>query len=314
MKPVASLLVRRAVPAALALFALAPAARAADPLLALVPSSATGFVVVDHAKLGKHPHFGDVLDLLASQGAGSGLLALRALGVDVATAVKRSISFETTRRIEATVLEGKLDREDLVAKAKAKLGPAFASGEQDAASWFTVAAGYRMIVFPSGVHAVAHESLVGDLVELGGGAGKAVSKRAHFGVMKKAAEKGKPPVWGLTWIPESTRKALAAEGSGDVAAIERSAVRATGDGDMTVTTIGWTKTADEAKKAAEALRGKIDRKVMQNTMLKALGVAALASRMKLEAKAETVVAEMPLTTAQIGLLAKTAGKVLAVLH
>ncbi|MGM0576551.1 MAG: hypothetical protein ACQEXJ_12550 [Myxococcota bacterium] len=303
---------------ALLLLPAAPdTARAADDfdgLMARVPASAYALVAVDHARLSEHPHYDKLLSFLESEGQGRGLRFAVEAGMTAGEDVVRSVSFERDAWTHGTLLAGDLDVDALKAHAKKTLAEGFETGEHAGKTWFSVDGTLRAAPLGDGVVVFAESKVMEEVLALAAGEGRPATKRDGFRALERAASKGKPTIWGFSWVPEAARKRLRERGSEEIAEVERTTIRARGTADMDLQMVGYTGDHDEAKAVVESIRGKIERKIMGSTLLKALGVAALAQRIDLEAEGKRAVAALKLTADQIGLLASVGPRVITILE
>ena len=303
--------------AALAAFALpaSAAAPSADDLLAHVPSSVMAVVVTDHARLSKHPHYQDILAFIASERHAAGLVTANDLGFEPGKDVTQAVGFRFTSGTEASLLGGPgLDEAAVRSAAEKRLAAGFATGEHAGGSWFTVATGLHATGAGAGTVAIGPPRAIERLLELASGTGKSVHKKSGWGSLSRAARKGKPIAWGVTWVPESDRKQLEDSGAGDVAKVERVTWRVTGAEDVTIDLVGYTASAEDADLVAAAIKGKIERKILGSAILKAVGVAALARSIVIATAGKNVTAHTQLTAAQVGSLTRAGKTVMKVLR
>ena len=300
--------------ASLATPALA-AAPTSDDLLARVPSSVMAVVVTDHARLSKHPHYKDILAFIASERHAAGLVTANDLGFVPGKDVTQAVGFRFTSGAEASVLGGPAFAEAKVrAAAQKRMAAGFVTGEHAGGSWFRVARGLRATGLGDGVVAFGPPKAIERVLELASGKGKSVKKKSAWRSLSKAARKGKPIAWGVTWVPKKDRKHLVETGAADVAKVERVTWRVTGESDVAIDLVGYTASPEDAEVVATAIKGKIERKILGSTLLKAVGVAALARDIVIATAGKNVTAKTKLTAAQVGSLTRAGKTVMKVLR
>lgn len=287
------------------------AAKGFDDLLAVVPADAGTVVAVDHARLASHAHYKDILGFLGEQGWGKSLQPAMGVG-EAGKGLARSITFRVGAG-EGSVVVGAVDAAALKKHFEAKLGAAFAVGDLGGKPWFTVGKDFKALDLGGGRVAIGNLKTLGRVLAVLGGQGKAVAKKGYFSVLSKEASASDAPLWAVGYLSKRARERLDKSGAKDMAQVERATLAIRGTGDLTVSMIGHTAAPDKAQQVADGVNGKIQRKVMSNAILKALGVAALASRLTVSAKGKKVVGDMSLTEAQVGLIARYGGKIMAVL-
>ena len=291
------------------------AAPSADDLLGRVPVRAMAVMVTEHGRLAAHPHYADILGFVASEQHAAGLVTRRSLGFAPGKAVTRAVGFRLPGGAEGSLLAGAgLAAAAVRSKAEAALGAAFATGEHAGRSWFSVASKLHAAELAPGVLVLGPAKLVEQALDLAAGEGRAVPRKSGYKALAKAARKGDPAAWGITWVPQADRDRLAEQGAADVAKIEQITWRVNGTADVTVDVVGYTASAEDAQVAAKAIQGKIERKLLSSTLLKAIGVAALARRIEVKAEGKTVTAHTELTAAQVGSLTRAAKTVMKVLR
>ena len=283
-----------------------------DALYELVPSRADGIAAVDHQQMVRHKAAAKLRMFIHDQGGARGLQAVVALGLVPGKDIHRSVSFNVGTG-EVDLISGAFDLAAVEKRAKAKLGAKFAAGELRGRRWFTVDRRRRCLALGKGLVAVGTEKMVTRALDRADGKGKSVTRRTGFKAMLAPATKAKAAAWGMTWVPKAIRKRLTADGAADIAAVTRARFHVVGDGAMTVHGTGYVGSPEEAAAFKAAVEGKIARALKGSMMLKVLGVAGLAKGLTLVARGKTVVAKLPMTPAQVDLVATTGGKAIAIL-
>lgn len=293
----------------------APLARSAsgDDLLRHVPMDVDTVVEADHGRLSAHPSYADMLRFLWDQGWGAGLYVLTDAGLVPGRDVKRAVSFQQDGRTEGQLFSD-VDPARLRDYGKANLGAAFATGEVEGIAWFTIHQGLHAAALGDGVVAVAPPRLMKPILRLAAGKGRSVLRKKGFARKHRFVTSTKPPVWSLSWVPETARSRLARRGSADVAQVHHVAFWAHGDADLEIQVVAFAADDKAAAAVAQAMKGKIERKILGSTLLRALGVAALVSQVQIEAKGSRVEATVPLAATQVGLLSKLGSRIISVLR
>jgi hypothetical protein len=287
------------------------AAKGFDELLAVVPAEAGTVVAVDHARLASHTHYKDILGLLGAQGWGKSLQPAMAVA-EAGKGLARSITFRAGGG-EGSVVAGAVDAAALRKHFEGKLGAVFAAGDLGGKAWFTVGKEFKALDLGGGRLAIGSLKTLGRVLAVLDGQAKGVAKKGYFSTLSQEASASNAPLWAVGYLSKRARARLDKSGAKDMAQVERATLAIRGAGDLTLSMIGHTAAPDKAQQVAAAVNSKIQRKVMSNALLKALGVAALASRLTVSAKGKKVVGDMPLTEAQVGLIARYGGKIMAVL-
>ena len=295
----------------------APAALAGpyDGLFGHVPSSAVAVVAVDQTRLVAHPGYKQLRSLAAAQGGARGIAALEGLGLAPGKDITRSVTYRIGRYAEAAIMQGPgLKAAAVEAAARKKLAGAFATGEVAGKPWFLAAKKVQAAQLGDDIIVIGSGTAVKKALQLAAGKGKSIKKKTGFKAMIKAASANGPTIFGASWIPKRDRAALTEQGADDLAAVLRTHFSAVGADSMAMTLVAHTASAAEAKKVADGVSGKIDRKLVEPMPMRLMGVSALAKTIKVVAKGKTAVATSTLTSAQIAALAGTAGKVIKVLE
>jgi hypothetical protein len=283
----------------------------ADQLLSHVPDTSAVVIATNHKVLGKHAHYTDVLRFLVSQGWGSGLELLSSRGLDLVGDAGFTVNFRTATGGDGLVLKIK-DLAGLRARAKSAAGAAFETGEIAGHPSFRLSKKLRVVGLPGGVILVGSEALLSKAL----GAvkkGKVILKKRSFKRLSVRAQKMGGAVWGVAFLPKSLRARLTAQGSADVASIERIAFGVAGLGPTTLKVESYAADAKGAKAALAAIESKIDRKILGSTILNALGAGILVRQIHFATAGARVDAKMTLTAPQVGLLSRLAQRIVSAL-
>jgi hypothetical protein len=303
--------------AASVLALLASPAALADSLdaeLKFVPSSASGVAYVDHARLSKHSQYSAFQEFAESQGRGTGLRLARAAGLEPGKGFTRAWTFELGARHEVTILAGGADAERLRAHAKTSMAAGYLEGERAGIAWFRVSPRERAAKLAEGVVVIAEDAKLDAVLDVAAGAKPALPTRKSFRALVDAAKKGSPMMWAISWVPKRIREKISLGAAPELAKVERAIMRAEGTDAITFRITGYTADKAAAGAAATAAKRELDAFAQSSPVLTALGVSALVRRVEVSAKGSQVLASIGLEAAQLGLLARTGGRVLALLE
>ncbi|MCB9728777.1 MAG: hypothetical protein H6744_17260 [Deltaproteobacteria bacterium] len=302
--------------ASLLLLSMAPAALA-DPAAAelkFVPANAGGVAFMDHARLVEHSQYGAMQEFARAQGRGEGIRLAEAAGLAPGKGFQRTWTFEMGRGQEVTILAGGVDGDRLRDFAKRSMAAGYAEGEHAGIGWFRIAPAQRAAVLAPGVAVIAPAAKLDAVLEVAAGDKPALPGRKAFRALLAAAQKGSPAMWALAWVPKRVRDDMALGAAPELAKVERAVLRAEGKDAITFRVIGFATDAGSAKAAAKALQREIEAFAGSSPILTALGISALVRRVDVKSKGSQVLASIALEAAQLGLLARTGGRVIGLIQ
>jgi len=282
-----------------------------DPLLEVVPDSASVVVGVDHQAMRKHVHYDGLFKFLNSQGFGRSFAALRGAGLEPGKQVKHTLSYRMGRTPAVLVLASNVPAKKVKAHAKKTLKKGFTQGTHKAAGWFTLSK--DLIAADAGKGRLLVGPRKGVLAGLDAVGGKNVTSKTRFTSLRKQANRGDAVVWSISFIPKAVREQLKKQGASDMAHVETSTLRITGADALSLEMVGHTTDKKGAAEVAGALNGKIDRKILKNRILNAL-VGHLVRQLSIKAKGKTVTGKMKLTSEQVAVVAKYGSRVIKLLR
>jgi hypothetical protein len=285
-----------------------------DAELKFVPSAAGGVAFVDHARLAKHSQYAAIQDFAQSQGRGTGVRLARAAGLEPGKGFKRTWTFEMGPRHEVTILAGGVDAERLRAFGKTSMAAGYSEGEHAGIAWFRISPRERAAKLADGVVAIAEDAKLDAVLAVAAGKKPALPSRKSFRALVQAARKGAPAMWAVAWVPKGVRENFSIGSAPELSKVERAILRAEGTEDLTFRVTGYTADKGAATAAAAAVKREIDAFASSSPILTALGVSALVRRVDVTSKGSEVVASIALEAAQLGLLAKTGGRVIGMLQ
>lgn len=294
-----------AAAAVLSIPSVALAASPFDALLAKVPKAADLVVAVDHGTWSKHKHYARLLKFLAKQKWAIGLDQDAASGLEAGTAIEHSVTFRLPNNARGVIVSGKIDAAKVQTSAEGRLSAIYETGKASGKTWFVVADGLRAADLGGGQLVIGSKSAIEAALAGGGG----VEGRAGFTALRKEASDGKPVMWAVHYLPKTTRAGLEAQGAGDMATVDKLTLNVSGKSDLTVKVVAHASGDAEAKAVVDGINSKLERKIRGNSLMRTLGVAALTERISISNKGKLVVASMPLTNAQVGLIAKLGNKI-----
>ncbi|MEZ4266153.1 MAG: hypothetical protein R3F39_07225 [Myxococcota bacterium] len=285
-----------------------------DAELKFVPSAAAGVAFVDHARLSKHSQYAAIQEFAQSQGRGAGVRLARAAGLAPGAGFKRAWTFEMGPGHEVTILAGGADAEKLRAFGKTSMAAGYSEGEHAGIPWFRVSPRERAAKLATGVVAIAEDGKMDAVLAVAAGKKPALPSRKSFRALLSAARKGSPAMWAIAWVPKRLRENFSISAAPELAKVERAIMRAEGTEDITFKVTGYTPDKGAATAVAAAAKREIEAFASSSPILTALGVSALVRRVTVTSKGSEVLASIALEAAQLGLLAKTGGRVIGMLQ
>jgi hypothetical protein len=197
-------------------------------------------------------------------------------------------------------------------RAAASRGAAFDAQEQHGVPSFTLTKRLRVYELGGGVLLVSSASVAKTALSALKKKKVMSKKRGFSGLAARARSLG-DELWGVAYVPSAMRKRMTAQGTGDMAGIERVVFGAKGVGPSTLKVEATAKSPDAAKVALAAIQSKIDRKILSSPVLKALGAGVLAAQLKLTTQGARLDAQMTLTAPQVGLFSRLAKRLIGAL-
>ena len=314
------LLIRRACFCTLCLLALlVPGwvaevqAKGLDALMRYVPKDSEGYVAADHRALMAHPSGPSMMDMVFEQGAGVGLRTLLVRDGRGASVLKRSISFRF-RAMAFDLVEGAFDSDRLERASRDAIKTAFKQGSIVGRPWMTLTREQAMLQLTPGVVVIGPFEGLKLLAEHAKMRHTALIKRPGYQKVRATARRLNALLWGHSWPSSSTRKRLSSEGRGVAATTDQVWFFISGKADITLRSVVRTTSPADAEVLKGRLKREVEERVQGSMVLRALGYAALASRIRFDVAGPLVDSRLTLTPSEVKAIARSAGKALSVLR
>ncbi|MEE2779610.1 MAG: hypothetical protein VYE15_03735 [Myxococcota bacterium] len=273
-------------------------------LLAHAPVDTVTLAVVDHRRLSPHPAYDDVLRLLYHRGLARGIASLSEAGLSPSAELGTTIGFRTSGRRSGEIFKLPEDGFERVVGHLTRVGKgAPERGGEGKRQWVRWDKKQTLGLLDEGGCAVfgPHE-LVLRIQGLKPGGTKTIKTRPHYRQLLRSATKGRPSAWGLSW-----------DGTAAPDRPTHGYLRVTGEGDLDVVCVAYTRDEASARSLATRAEETVDRRIVRPPMMRALGISWLGKQLKVVPEGKRVDARIRLMKAQVKLLAQMGPQVLMAL-